>query len=700
MMQSKGLRLPPASAWWQRLPRDGRDSLLVLLAVALVLLPQMAFLPPWASALSATLLLWRAVLAWHSHPLPGRWWRVGLLALVVGGVALQFRSIVGPDAGVVLLALLLMLKTLEMRARRDAMVIFFLGFFSLVTVFVQSQSLLTALAVLLALWMLLAALLNAHLPGQSLDLPALLRQAGGMLLWGLPLMVLLFVFFPRLPPLWGLPTDSLQGRTGLSENMQVGTIASLAQDSSVALRVRFGAEAIDTASASSSPPQHLLYFRGPVLSQFDGRNWSAHSPHWPPHEPAQAVSTAAALEYEVTLEPHRQRWLLTLEATSTAPALAQRKVLGGPQLQWFSPQPITEVLRYRAQALLQYQYGQTLGPGLLKPLLRLPEGFDPRTRAWAQQLRQQHGNDDAAIVQAAIAHLRSGGYTYTLEPGSYPQHTADTFWFDRKEGFCEHIASAFAVLMRAAGIPARIVTGYQGGEKNPVDGLWTVRQSDAHAWAEVWLPAQGWVRVDPTTAVAPARTEQLQRLAPAGGLLGQAVGRFTANAWMLHLRSNWEAINHRWNTWVLNYNSDKQSQLFSDWGLSDLSPGRLGLGLLGLLVGALAVVAAWLRYQQRQRDPWLHWLERLRRKLERAGLALPPSASPRQMAQAVQAHWGQAQPQQAQALHSYLLGLEQWRYAPARQPRPSLRQLRQQLPALPRPLPPHTAPSRPPLANP
>lgn len=657
------------------LPRETRDTLLVLLAVALVLLPQVVHLPIWASVLGLCMLLWRARLAWQQRALPGRWGVAAVLAVVVGGTWLQFRTIVGPDAGVVLLALLLALKTLEMRARRDAMVIFFLGFFSLVTVFLHSQSLPTALAALLALWALLTALVNAHRPAGQPTLRQLLAQSGQLLLWAMPLMLVLFIFFPRLPPLWGLPTEQLQGRTGLSEDMEVGQVASLAQDGSVALRVRFAGE--------QPPPQRLLYFRGPVLTLFDGRNWRAGSPHWPPNGPVQAQADPAAaaagsarpLDYEVTLEPHRQRWLLTLEATIEPPDLAQRRLLSSQQLQWFTPQPVTEVLRYQAQAMLHYRYGHDLPAHTLQSLRHLPEGFDPRTRAWAEQLRAEHGADDAAIVRAALHHLRTGGYTYTLEPGAYPQHTADTFWFDRKQGFCEHIASAFAVLMRAADIPARVVTGYQGGERNPVDGLWTVRQSDAHAWTEVWLPEQGWQRIDPTASVAPARTDLLQRLQPPPTLIGSTVGRVVGNSTLLRLQANWEALNHRWNDWVLNYNSDAQGELLGSLGLEQLNLNHLGVGLgVVVLLGLLA--AAGLRlHQQRQRDPWLRLLDQARQRMAEQGLidtAQTAHWGPRQLAAALQA-CTDAQSRQAQR---WLLDMEQWRYAPAASARTSLQALR------------------------
>ncbi len=653
------------------LPRSTRDNLIVLAACALVVLVHLPLRPLWVGAAALGLLGWRGWLAWHQRPLPGRWPRLAVLVLCVAAIGVQFRSIIGADAGASLVLLLLAGKALEMQARRDAMVLFFLGFFSLMTAFIASQSLLTALAVLLALWALLAALLNAHRPVGQPPLGQLLRQTAALMAAGVPLMVVLFVFFPRLPPLWGLPTDSLQGRTGLSQDMQVGQVASLAQDSSVALRVRF---------TDAMPHQQQLYFRGPVLSQFDGQTWSAGQ--LPPSTPPVVRSPQAPIAYEVTLEPHRQNWLLTLDATTSAPDAAQRPVRGNGQLQWLTRQPITEVLRYQAHAQLDYRYGSEAAPDTLAPQRRLPPGSNPRTQAWGQALRQAHGQDSAAIVQAALAQLRNGDYRYTLAPGVFPRESADAFWFDIQQGFCEHIASAFVVLMRAADVPARIVTGYQGGERNSVDGLWTVRQSDAHAWAEVWLPGQGWQRIDPTAAVAPARIELLQRLAPAPGLLGQAVGQWVGRATWLQLRANWEALNHRWNSWVLNYNSRTQNDVFDWLALGRHSALRIALALAALAALLLAAWMAWHWQQQRKRDPWLRLYAQACQRLGRYGIVAGPHPSPRALARAVQQHWGA----NGQACQEWLLAMEQWRYAPpSAAQRLQWAQLRQRWRALPWP---------------
>ena len=640
------------------LPRDARDTLFLLAVIAWVVAPQVAHLPLWTSAAVAALLLWRGVLAWRGSALPGRWTVVALLVLAVATTLATQRTLVGRDAGVVLVVLLLALKTLEARARRDALVIFFLGFFTVLSNFFFSQSLATAAAMLVALLGLLTALVNAHLPVGRPPLAQSLRAAGSMVLWGAPVMLALFVLFPRMAPLWGMPGDTLVGRTGLSDHMQVGRMAELALDDSVALRVRF-----DTPGGQA-PPQPQLYFRGPVLSRFDGREWRA--PTLADRLPAHLQVEGAPLSYTVTLEPHQKPWLLLLDAVPERPALGAGRgtAFMTPELEWLVSRPVTDTLRYSATSYPQFRHGPAKQSIRLRELVDLPAGFNPRTLALAQELHRRPAvlrGGAPALVEAALDLLKTGGYTYTLEPGVYGTHTADEFWFDRKTGFCEHIASAFVVLMRAGDVPARIVTGYQGGERNPVDGDWTVCQSDAHAWAEVWLEGRGWVRIDPTGAVAPGRTGQLQRLRAPRGAIGEAIGNAIGVQLGERLRAVWEATNSRWNQWVLNYTQARQFDLLRALGMDAPDWSDL-LRLLAGLVGVVALFGAlWALWERRQHDPWLRLVADARQRLARAGLALPAHLPPRAMAAQVQAHFGS---DAAAPLAAWLLRLEQLRYAP------------------------------------
>jgi hypothetical protein len=281
-------------------------------------------------------------------------------------------------------------------------------------------------------------------------------------------------------------------------------------------------------------------------------------------------------------------------------------------------------------------------------------------------------------VEAALQRLRTGGYSYTLDPGVFGANSADEFWFDKREGFCEHIASAFVVLMRGMGIPARIVTGYQGGERNPVDGFWAVRQSDAHAWAEVWLRGRGWVRVDPTAAVSPGRIGSFQRLQAPRGIVATALGSVTPEL-AANLRAAWEAVNNSWNQWVLNYTQSKQLDLLKGLGFESPSWEDLSYLLIGLIVIVALCGALWTLWDRRQHDPWLRLLHRTRQRLAHAGMVVAPSAPPREIATLVTKRFGD----QGNALANWLLKLEAQRYA--RAPAGTLPQLRREFKTLPWP---------------
>ena len=637
----------------KHLPRDTRDTLFLLLVIAWILLPLAGPLPLWCSAMAALVLLWRSWIAVKGKALPSRWWLLLLLLLAAGATWYSHHTLMGRDAGVTFVAVLLALKTLEMRARRDAFVVFFLGFFALLSNFFFSQSLLTAASMIIGLLGLLTALVNHHMPVGRPPLLLAARMAAGMALLGAPIMVVLFVLFPRIAPLWSMPGDAMGGRSGLSASMQVGNIASLALDSSVAMRIRF---------EGRPPAQRDLYFRGPVLSTFDGREWKQLRSAFPAQLQltSQLQVSGQPIRYEVTLEGNLHPWLPLLDATPERPALKGYDVSMGSALQWSADRPISDVVRFSAKSYTAFRHGplkQELG---LQDMVDLPAGFNPRTLQYALELRRdpRYAKADApALVAAVMDKLRTGGYTYTLEPGVFGGNSADEFWFDRKQGFCEHIASSFVLLMRALDVPARVVTGYQGGEINGVDGFWTVRQSDAHAWAEVWMAGKGWVRVDPTSAVAPGRTGSLQRLLPAPSIVAQALGAISPG-FEINLRALWEASNNRWNQWVLNYSQNQQLNLLHNIGFDAPSWEDLGSVLIALVVGVSLLGAAWTQWDRSRQDPWLRLLHAASAKLLRAGLPVVPNTPPRQLALALQAYAGQ------ESIRDWLLRLEAWRYAP------------------------------------
>ncbi|MFM2051236.1 MAG: hypothetical protein RL682_1727 [Pseudomonadota bacterium] len=635
------------------LPRDTRDTLFLLVVIGWILLPQVERLPLWLSAVAGTLLVWRGWIAVQGRGLPSRWWLVVLLLLATGLTFWTYRTLFGRDAGVTFIVLLLALKTLEIRAQRDAFVIFFLSFFTLLSNFFYSQSLLIAASMMLGLWGLLTALVNSQMPVGRPPLWLAAKTAGGMALLGTPIMVVLFVLFPRISPLWGGPSDVMAGRSGLSASMQVGNIASLALDDGIAMRVEF---------EGTPPRQSDLYFRGPVLSTFDGQEWKPLRSSFPAQlqTPTNLNVQGEAIRYRVTLEPNNHPWVMLLDASPNAPTLPGYTTSMTPALQWTTDRPITDLVRYRAESYVRFTHGPLRQGVGLQDYLELPPGFNPRTLQWAVDMRRdpRYANaDGATLVTALMERLRTGGYTYTLEPGVYGPNTSDEFWFDRKEGFCEHIASSFVLMLRALDIPARIVTGYQGGEINSVDGFWTVRQSDAHAWAEVWLIGQGWVRVDPTSAVSPGRTGTVRRLLAPQSAIAQALGAVSPQ-FTLNLRASWEAMNNRWNQWVLNYTQAKQLNLLRNIGFESPDWEDLSTVLIGIIVVVSLCGAAWTLWERRQRDPWLRLLHDATHQLRRAGLGLadlPTQSTPRQLAAALPAAHSQ--------IADWLLRLEACRYA-------------------------------------
>jgi transglutaminase-like putative cysteine protease len=652
------------------LPRDSRDTLFLLLVIAAVVLPQVVHLPLWCSGLVASVLVWRGKLAWKSQPLPNRWWLIALLVVAIAATFATHRTILGRDAGVTLLVMLLALKTLELRAQRDAFVVFFLGFFCMLSNFLFSQSLLTAFAMLVALMGLLTALVNAHMPVGKPPLMAAAKIAGKMALLGAPIMVVLFMLFPRLAPLWGMPGGPSQGKSGLSADMRVGTIANLALDDSIAMRIKF---------EGAPPPSRDIYLRGPVLSNFDGRQWLP-----PVNSSADSNLKVAGqpLNYEVTLEASNKPWLFALDAATAAPVLPGYQLRTTSELQWFTNRPITDLIRYKAQSHTQFRYGPERFDLSLQNDVKLPKGYNPRTLQLAAEIKRDARfaqADTATLVTEVMRKLRTGGYEYTLEPGLYGDNTADEFWFDRKAGFCEHIASSFVVLMRAMDVPARVVTGYQGGEFNQVDGYWVVRQSDAHAWAEVWQAGTSngskdgsivgsWVRVDPTSAVSPLRIDSLQRLSAPSSAFGGAIASLWTSTLgnsgynpLLQLRAVWDAVNNTWNQKILNYSEATQLNVLKNLGFKSPSWADLSYVLIAIVVAISLLGIAWTTWDKRQHDPWLRLLASVKVRLTKAGLqglAISANISPRELALAIVNHYGES----AKPLAAWLIELEELRY--------------------------------------
>jgi protein-glutamine gamma-glutamyltransferase len=587
-------------------------------AAGATLLPLASMLAPWLLAASVALLAGAIALGLRGRPLPAvlRWLTtLTLTALILWDHGVVFGGRFGRDTATALLAAMLVLKVLELRTVRDARILNSFALFAVMAAFLQDRGPLTLGLALFATITGLAALQRVAEreiprpgPAAATPVPARFGFTLRMAAYALPLAVAAFFLFPRLTsPLWGLPEPSREARTGLSDSMAPGDISQLYVDDSPMLRVRFDGE---------PPANAQLYWRGPVLSAFDGRRWSRIG--WSAALPAgDLAADGRLLDYELQQEPSERRFVFALDLPTVAPPGAQialdRSIL--------TEHPLNDVSRHRLQSVTAYVFEPTLMRTLASELIRLPEGFNPRAVALGRQWRSQAGDDDRAVIDAALA-LFNAEFRYTLQPPLLGRDSADDFLFESRAGYCEHFASAFAVLMRAAGIPTRVVTGYQGGIFNPVGNYVVVRQSDAHAWNEVWLDGAGWVRVDPTHAVAPHRIER--------GLQSIGDGSKRRSRWGQPLFDTADWLRRGWNEFVLGYDAERQRLLLNPLGIDADDWRQLAIALgSGVAVALLLTLALLLRRPPSSSDPLLRAWHRFLSRLARAGAAKAPAEGPR-----------------------------------------------------------------------
>jgi transglutaminase-like putative cysteine protease len=607
------------------LARDKQDTLLLLASALLVLAPHAAHLPLWVSLLCGATLAWRAAITLRGRRMPPTLVLVPLAALAMAGVLHSYQTLLGKDAGVAMLVLLVAFKMLEMHARRDLFVVIFLCLFLILTNFFYSQSIGTALLMLASLVALLTVQLSFQLTGAVPPLRARLLMGARILLLAVPLAALAFVLFPRMEgPLWGMPDDAHSGRTGLSDTMSPGQMANLAQSEETAFRVRFDGPV---------PPQPQLYWRGPVLANYDGQTWTRLPPgRREVREGARPLSISVSgqpLHYQVTQEASQARWLFALEMPRALPSLPDRGVSLSAELEIQANAPLTERVRYDLASFVNFRLQGDDRLDDPAAWLLLPYGANPRALAAGQRLRAQEP-EPARRAASVLRDFAGHGYVYTLQPPLLPsENSIDAFLYRTRAGFCEHYAGAFVFLMRAAGVPARVVTGYQGGELNPIDGYLTVRQSDAHAWAEVWLQGRGWVRLDPTAAVSPLRVQRglagaLPPTAPFGmGMLGRLI-QPDPDSLLARVRYAVGAANNGWNQWVLNYTRQRQDDLMQ----------RVQGGLFGWRTAAVVALACLLLlaarkfWRRRRDDPVDRLYSALCGRLGQLGLARAPDEGP------------------------------------------------------------------------
>ncbi len=598
-------------------------GLLVLLALTAA--PLSRHFPLWIGAFFYAMLGLRLLLQRRGLGPPGRlilglFAAAGLLLVLV-----QYHRVFGRDPGSALLLVMVGLKLLELRQRRELYICVFLGLFLVVVQSLFDQDLLVNLYLLLVSLALIALLGEAHRAKPRFRLRPALRQLGLLLLPAIPLAAVLFVLFPRLSaPLWSLYAGSGTGITGFSDRLQPGNVSQLSQSEAVAFRASFD---------GTPPPQNQLYWRGLVFVGTDGRNWELANTE-PLHPDALAlVWEDEVLDYSLTLEPHRQRWLFALELPVALPP--DTRLSGAFELQ--SAQPVRRLTRYQMRSSPGLE-NRELSAQQRKRALQLPDNITPRMRALVAGWQAQ-SDDPARLVDAALQHFRNEAFYYSLTPPRTFGNPADEFLFETRSGFCEHYATSFTLLMRVAGIPSRVVTGYQGGAFNPLGDYLIVRQSDAHAWSEVWLPERGWTRIDPTAAVAP---ERILRSFDPGFLVGGAPIQFSDQQLSL-LRDLareaglvWDAVNSGWNDWVLQYGSSRQSALMERLGLGFLRQAGMGIALVLICAAILALVALLMLGRERTRvDPVQRVYLGLSQRLSRHGLARGPSEGPRDYAERV-----------------------------------------------------------------
>ncbi|GFM89922.1 transglutaminase [Pseudomonas cichorii] len=648
----------------QPVPRPG--LIWLLLAQALVILPFITHLPV------SIILLWLGCMAWRVQVMrmrarmPGNWVKSGLLVGTAAGVYLARGSLVGLDAGAALLIAAFVLKMLEVQTRRDALVLIFLGFFCVVVGYLFEDNLLWALFSLLPITALLAALIGlqqsdlASKPVNSLKLSfKLIAQA-------LPLMLLLFLFFPRLDPLWALPQPSNKGVTGLSDSMSPGDLTELSKSPALVFRASF---------KGPVPARNQLYWRSLTLEQFDGRRWSQslraqtiQIPQW--------QKRGDALTYSIVMEPSGRPWLPSLDVGETN--LAEVRQMSDFRLQ--RRRPVDQALMFAVTSWPLSVRDAQLSENIQRQDLQLPAKGNDQARQWARDLLRRYPKPDA-LVEAMQRYFREESFHYTLKPAPLGLDSIDDFLFVSRRGFCGHYAGAMTFVLRAAGIPARVVAGYQGGELNPDGQYLTVRQFDAHAWVEYWQPDVGWRSVDPTAAVAPERIEQglEQALAADEAFLQDSpmsALRYRDVAWINSLRLSWDNLNYGWQRWVLGYQGQQQLQVLGRWFSGFQVPVFVG-GVLGVL----ALIALWLfKPWQRESDSQLRLFKAFERLLGRHGLHRLPGEGAEAFCRRAVLFF----PRHADAIEAFVAEFQAQRYgasgASLSELRRCLKQLRRRLP--------------------
>ncbi|NOR20454.1 MAG: DUF3488 domain-containing protein [Xanthomonadales bacterium] len=605
-----------------------RGILWVIAALCISMFPQLTSMPVHLVPITLLPIVWRLLAELRNwKPLP-MILRVAATIIAVAALVLTYGGLMGRRAAVSMLVLMLSLKLLETFRTRDARIVASLSLFLCGTQFLFSQGVPMIIYIIACLLSSLTALMYLHrreafenlgkAPEAGRNLFSELGFGVRLLALAFPIGIALFLFFPRWgAPMWGIPEEALDARSGLSDSMSPGSIQGLFMDDSPAFRVKF---------EGSIPSNSERYWRGPIFWDFDGSSWKTSYLSRNILATDKPDPEKAPFRYEVQMEPTEQRWIFALDY----PALVPRGTRLTADYQLLARRPITKLREYVMASDPNYFDSPVLKKTLRHAALELPEGYNPRTAELMSQWRQE-ASSDTEIVRRTLTYFNQQQFRYTLNQALLSRHTVDEFLFDTREGFCEHYASAFTVMMRMAGIPSRVVTGYQGGWFNSIGSYLLVRQSDAHAWSEVWIKGSGWTRIDPTAAVAPSRVQQ-------GAIESLAQRRHVFDyQWLRNARNSFDLFQRSWNNWVVAFNSDRQSRLFSIFGWEFLDAAKLVIAMIGAILvisaGIFLLAPLLLRvYSTKKQDPLLLTWQKFTRKLSRAGIEARPSMGPMELA--------------------------------------------------------------------
>ena len=571
-------------------PRGTDGSLLLSLpwtlgALLVSLAPHIPYLAIWISVAIVGCAAWRYAIEKGRRMLPSRWVRAALALICFLGVFGTYSSISGVGPGSALLAIMAAMKLLETRKRRDQFVLLFISIFLVMSSLLREQYLWSLPYLIFSTLIIITAWLRLSARGSETARQSF-ATGGRLLLYAAPLAIAMWIFFPRLAsPFWAVPVDSGRATSGLSDTMSPGDISSLSMSDEVAFRVRF---------EGAVPEPRDRYWRGLVMTSFNGRTWSGSEPRIGAPASQQVAVSGEPVAYEVTLEPTRQQWVFAMDMPMS---WSLERTFMGSQQQLFRVRPIDQRVAYSVISYPNYRIQTELPVVFRNWYTNVPANSNTRSAKLAREMRVAAGSD-AAYIEAVLAKFHEEEYFYTLQPPPLGNNPVDRFLFDTRRGFCEHYASAFAFMMRSAGIPARIVLGYQGGEINPLGGHLIVRQSDAHAWTEVWLERYGWYRVDPTSAVAPERIEYGARDAVLNGF-GESWG-YSASSELIHrLTLTWDAMNAKWNDWILGYGPEKQNKFLQWLGMDDPDWQKMLLTLVTSVIALILAISGLLMLRNR-----------------------------------------------------------------------------------------------------